>query len=104
MKIVDLLAVLVTHEVANAAVIHALRPVFRIPDDFVDEIAEMQDEAQPVLFGGALILEDHSPVGVLRAVVCVLATDEREVHRPWSSFLAGAVMVRPTRLPLPWCR
>ena len=56
--------------------------VLRIPDQLVDEVAQMQNKAEPVLLRSVLILEDHSSVRVLRSEVCVLTTDEREVYRP----------------------
>ena len=71
----------IANDVAYAPVVHALRPILRIPDDLIDEVAKMQHEAQAIRFRRALILEDHPAVGVLSAVVGVLTTDERESHR-----------------------
>ena len=68
----------IAHDVADLAIVHALRAIFRIPDHFVDEIAEMQHEAETILFGGALVFVDHPAIGVLRALIRVLAADERE--------------------------
>jgi len=45
-----------------------------------DEVAEVQHEANPVRFGCALILEDHSSVGVLRPLIRILATHENEAN------------------------
>ena len=98
MEVPDLFAVRIADDVAQAPVVHTLRPILRVPDDFVDEVAEVQHEAEPILLGGALILEDHPPIGVLRAVVGILAADEREAHRS-RIVVGGAVIVRPTRLP-----
>jgi hypothetical protein len=77
----DLLAVLVAHDVAEAAVVHPLRAVFGVPDDLVDEVAEVQDEPETVRGRRLFVLEDHPAVGVLGALVHVLAAHERELHR-----------------------
>jgi hypothetical protein len=81
-EVVVLLAVGITHELADAAIVHALRPVLRIPDQFVDEIAQMQHEPEAILGRGLLVLEDHASIRILRTVVDVLARHEREAHRP----------------------
>ena len=75
-----LLAIFVAHDVAYFAVIHALRAVFRIPDQFVDEIAHVEDEGELVFRRGALILVDHPTISVLRAIVRVLAGHKGKVH------------------------
>ena len=75
-EVADLFAVRVADDVADATVVHALRSVFWIPHNFIDEVAEVQHEANTICFGSALILENHSAVGVLRAVVGILATHE----------------------------
>jgi hypothetical protein len=66
----------------------------------VDEVAEVQDEAETVRGRRPLVLEDHPAVGVLGALVHVLAAHESERRRAPSSS-RGAVTVRPTRLPWP---
>ena len=48
-EVAHLLAGLEAHDVAQAPVVHALRPVFRIPDDLVDEVAEVQHEVELAL-------------------------------------------------------
>src|ERR1700722_3607375 len=63
-------------------VVHSLRPVFRIPDDLVDEITEMQHESEPFICRGAFVFVDHAAIGILRALICILATDKSEGHRP----------------------
>jgi hypothetical protein len=79
----DLLALRVTHHVTDAPVITATaRLVFRVVDHLVDEIAQVQHESQLIFRRGALVLEDHAPIGVLRALAHVLATDEGKPHRP----------------------
>jgi hypothetical protein len=80
MEIAMLLAMRIAHEIADAAIVVALRAVFGIPDEFVDEVAEMQDEAQARVGRRVLVVVDHAPVGRLRAEVRVLARNEREAH------------------------
>ena len=80
-EIVDLFAVRIADNIAEPPIVHALRPVFRIPDEFVDEVAEMQHKAEPIWFGGVLILVDHPSISILRSIVCVLATDKSEPDR-----------------------
>jgi hypothetical protein len=74
----DLLAVRIADDVAQAPVVHPLGPVLRIPDGLVDEVPEMEHEAQPFGLGALLVLEDHPPVGVASALGDVLAAHERE--------------------------
>jgi hypothetical protein len=78
-EVADLLAAGIPHHIEDLAVVIGLS-VLRIPDHLVDEVAEMQNKAEAVVLRSALILVDHPPVGVLRARVGVLATDEREAH------------------------
>ena len=80
-KIVNLLAMLVANDVAQFSIVHALRTIFRIPDDLVNEIAQVQNEIEPLVFGRAQVFEDHAPIRVLRALIRVLATDEGEPDR-----------------------
>ncbi len=80
MEVLDLLTVRIPDDVAQASVVHALGAIFRIPDELVDKVAEVQNEAQPIRLGRALVLEDHPPVGVLGAVVGILTTDEGEFY------------------------
>src|SRR4051794_24751073 len=61
--------------------------VLGIPDQFVYEVAQVQDKAEPVLLSSVLIFEDHSSIRVLRSEVCVLTTDEREAH--WPGIIVG---------------
>ena len=101
MKFAPFLAVRIADQVAQpAAALHAARTVLGIEDDLVDEIAEMKDEAHPVLGRPSFVLEDHAPPGVHRALGRVLAADEGKADRP-GIVSAGAVSVRPTRLPKP---
>jgi hypothetical protein len=81
MEVLDPFAVRVSDDVAEAAVVHALRSILRIPHDFVDEVAEVQHEIEPIGGRGALVLENHPPECVLRALVDVLTADERKFHR-----------------------
>jgi hypothetical protein len=79
-EVAHFLAGLEAHDVAQAAVVHALRPVFGVPDDLVDEVAEVQHEVELTLGGAPFVLEDHAAIGILRALADVLAAHEREVH------------------------
>ena len=80
-EVADFLAVFEPHDVADAAVVHAARAILRIRHHLVDEVAEVQHEAQALVRRSALVLVNHATVGVLRAVVDVLAAHERERHR-----------------------
>ena len=81
MKIANLFAVFVVNDVAQTTVVDALRPVFRVPDNFIDEVAEVKHEPEAILFRSAFVLENHSPVRILSPLVRVLARDERKPHR-----------------------
>src|SRR5262245_64353579 len=81
MVVRDLLAGRVAHDVDQAPVVHALRPVFRIPNDLVDEVTQMENEPEAIGLGRALIFVDHPSIGVLRALVYILTADECEPHR-----------------------
>jgi hypothetical protein len=78
----NLLGVRIANNVAEAAIVHALRAIFGVPDDLVDEVAEVQHEVEPVGFRRPLVFENHPPIRVLRALIDVLAAHERELHRP----------------------
>ena len=80
----DLLAVGIAHAIAQPPVVAVpARPVLRVVDHLVDEIAEMQHERELFFGRRALVLEDHPAIGVLRAFTDVLAADEREAHGAW---------------------
>jgi len=83
----DLLAMFVAHDVAQPPVVHPLRAIFRVPDDLVDEVAEMQHESEPICRSCMLVLDDHAPVRVLRTLIGVLAAHERKFH--WSRVTLG---------------
>ena len=51
--VLELHAVLVAADVAQAPVIHPLRPVLGVPDDLVDEVAQVADEVEPLVGRGA---------------------------------------------------
>ncbi len=68
MKVSNLLSALVAHNVSQAAIVHSLWLVFRVPDEFVGKIAEMQDEIETFTLGSMHIVEDHSAIGVLRSL------------------------------------
>jgi hypothetical protein len=77
-QIAELLAILIADGVANLAVVHPLRPVLRIPDDLIDEVAQVHDEVEALVGRRALVLPDHAAPGVLGAVIDALAGDEGE--------------------------
>src|SRR4030095_11265337 len=59
-----------------------MRSVFRIPDYFVYEVAEMQHEAELIVRRPLLVLPDHPAVGRRGALLYVLTAHEGEVHGP----------------------
>src|SRR6185369_2177218 len=64
--------------VVDMAVLHLVR----ITHDFVDEVAQMQHEAELLLGCGALVFPDHPSVGIQMTYADILATDESEARRP----------------------
>ena len=64
-------------DVVDRAVI-SVRDLVRVFDDLIDEVAQVQDEAQPALRRGALVLPDHAAIGVLGPFVDALTRDERK--------------------------
>src|ERR1700751_340654 len=80
-EVLNFLSLRITNDFPYLAVVIS-GAVLRIPDQLVDEVAQVQNKAEPVLLRSVLILEDHSSVSVLRSEVCVLTTDEREIYRP----------------------
>lgn len=99
-KVGDLLTALVTDYVAKAAVVHTLRPVFRIPDNLVYEIAQVENKPERLGGLGSLIFIDHSAKGALRSLIHILAAHDANFSDRGSLSL-GAVIVLPTRLPEP---
>src|SRR5262249_28287019 len=79
-EIRDFFSLRITNEFPDLAVVVS-GAVLRIPDQLVDEVAQVKDEAEAVLLGSALVFKDHSSVRVHRSEICVLTTDEREVYR-----------------------
>ena len=69
-----------------------------IPDDLVDEVAEVQHEAAAVCGGGALVLIDHAAIRVLRAWLTFWQLTN--ANSPDARRRRGAVMV-PDAAPLP---
>lgn len=78
----NLLAMRITDDISDLSVV-VLCSILRVPHDFVDEIAEMQNEAKPILVAGLFIFIDHSAVCILRAEIRVLAAYEGKSNRPW---------------------
>jgi len=78
-EVLYFLAVCVSDDVADAAVVHHLA-VFRIPDDFINEIAKVQHESKLFVPWRALVFVDHPSICILRALIRVLATDEHKPH------------------------
>src|SRR6185369_3813148 len=80
-EVLNFLSLRITNDFLDLAVVIS-GAVLRIPDHLVDEVTQVQNEAEAVLLRSFLILEDHSSVRVHRSEICVLATDEREMYRP----------------------
>ena len=51
----------------EAVVAMAVLDLVRVLHDFVDEVAQVQHEAEPFLGRGALVFPDHPPIGVHRS-------------------------------------
>ena len=79
-EVVDLARIGHPAEVVDGAVV-AMAHLVRIFHHLVDEVAEMQDEAQSLVGGCALVLPDHPPIRVLRPFVDALAGDEGKAYR-----------------------
>src|ERR1035438_4408925 len=79
-KVSNLLAMWIADDVSDTAVIHPLGTVLRGPYDFIDEVAEVQHEANPLGLGSSCVFENHSAVGVLRALVRILATHKNKTN------------------------
>ncbi len=78
----DRLALRKVHRERDAAIVAmAVLDLVRVLHDLVDEVAQMQHEAEPVLRRGAFVFADHPPIGIQRALADVLATDEGEARR-----------------------
>src|SRR5678810_590301 len=61
-EIADLVSVGEARDLEDGAVVASLR-LFRVLDDLVDEVAEVQDEPELIGGRGALVLEDHPAIG-----------------------------------------
>ena len=70
----------VANEVANPPIVHPLRAIFRIPNDLVDEVAEVENKADAICLGGVFILENHPAISILRALIGVLAAHKYEPY------------------------
>src|SRR4051812_22989739 len=81
MKVFDLFTGRISNNVSNTSVVIVLF-VFRIPDEFIDKVSEMQDKAELVSFARALIFEDHASISILCSCIGVLAACERKTYRP----------------------
>src|SRR5215813_3530497 len=79
-KIADLFSARVAHNVAQPPIVVPLRPVVWIPNDLIDEVAEMKDEVESFGLRGPFVLEDHAAVRVLRTLIDVLAAHKREAR------------------------
>ena len=69
-------------DVVDRAVVSRLHLV-GILDDLVDEITEVENEAELIGGRGALVLEDHPAIAIEFAFVDALAAHEREVDLTW---------------------
>src|SRR4029079_4222795 len=81
MKVGVFLAARIANDVANAPRVISLRPILRVPNDLVDEVAEVEDEAQSFGRIAPFVVYDHTSIRVARAQLHVLATDECEARR-----------------------
>ena len=80
--VAELVAVRVFEKWAQAAAaVLALRHLVRVIHHLVDEVAEVQHEAELLGARAALVLVDHAAIGVRGADRHVLAAHEREAHR-----------------------
>ncbi len=68
--------VAVTNDVSQTAVVHPVRTIFGVPNDFVDEVSEVKHEPDAILLGGLFVLKNHSAVRVLSTLVSVLTPYE----------------------------
>src|SRR5215475_15747499 len=82
MEVTNLFTVPETDKVAQPSCVHALRPVFWIPDHFVDEVAEMEHEAELIVRRPLFVLPNHPAVGCRGALLYVLTAHESEAHSP----------------------
>ncbi len=84
-KVVNFLTVWIPDDVADAAIVIG-RTIFGIPDELIDEVAQVQHESELFVLWRALVFIDHPPICILRALIRVLATDE---HKPYGAWIAG---------------
>src|SRR5258708_29440656 len=84
-KVPKLFAIRITNEVSKTAVVHPLRAIFRIPDEFVDKIAKMQHEAEAVFARSAE--GDKSPHATSR--VTVPGVQHHNLSRPGEAARQG---------------
>ena len=85
--VAELVAVGVLEQRAQAAAaVLALRHLVRVIHHLVDEVAEVQHEAELLGARAALVLVDHSTIRVRGADGHVLAAHEREAHRARIAF------------------
>jgi hypothetical protein len=69
-------------DVVDRAVV-SRRQLVGIFDDLINEITEVEHEAESIGWRRALVLEDHPAIAVEFAFVDALAADEGEIDRPW---------------------
>src|SRR5262245_20185264 len=82
MEVTNLFTVPEADNVTQPSCVHALRPVFRIPDHFVDEVAEMEHEAEPIVCRLLFVLPNHPAIGRRCPLLYVLTAHESEAHSP----------------------
>src|SRR5262245_41896060 len=82
MKIPMLLAALIADEIAQPPVVVSLGTVLRIPDELINEVAEVQHEAQLVLRALLFILPTHPPVSRGWSHLHILSAHEGKMNRP----------------------
>ncbi len=82
MKMANLAPVRDARDLVDRAVVARLRLV-GILDHLVDEITQVQNEAELLGGGSAFIFVNHPAIGVELALVDILTAHECEVHRSW---------------------
>src|SRR5262245_38650657 len=79
-KVTKLFTMRVTDDVTQPPRVHSLRTIFGIPDNFIDEVAEVEHEAESLVIGPPLVFPDHPAVSRRSALLNVLAANEGKAH------------------------
>src|SRR5262249_10171469 len=90
MKVLNFFSVFITNDVPQTAVVHSLRSVFGVPDEFIDEVTEMQHESETILLFRPFIFKNHSPICILGTLVDILTRYECKAHWPFIIVCRGS--------------